>query len=327
MLINDIAFVKKHLGGVQKTMKWETWEPFVAGAEHSYIIPAIGWELYDQLTTLTAPSPKQKQLIEMLQRALAFFAYVDGFAQLVLSVGDIGISVATPANTQAMGKWMYVAATKDAAAKADRYLEGALQYLEKFESEFPTWQISEAYTQNRGRMIASATEATVYFPALQGSRRLYLNIRGYYHQAEEEFIQPVVGEALYEALMGKLKTPGSSLTTEERKVLSLCRKMVVQFGFAQAVPYLNLNVDFRLVSETDGILNEDALGTTRLNAIMVQSMNVANDKAAELKRYMNEVASATILPEYFSSGLYTDPNERKNRRPKNDPRNPHFALY
>ncbi|MDR6195176.1 DUF6712 family protein [Siphonobacter sp. SORGH_AS_0500] len=324
MLINDREILKKQLGGIQKVGDFATWEPFVRSAEQTYIIPAIGWELYNELKSLQAPNTIQETLLDQLRMAIAWFAYLEAFPHLTISIGDAGISVQTPANSQAMGKWQFVAITKEAAAKADRYLEASLSYLEKFESSFPAWKNSSAYTLSRGCLISSATEATRYFPAMQRSRRLFLNLRDYYQLAEDEFVRPILGP-LYGELLAKIKA-GNPILDQEAEVLQMARKAVVQYGFSQAVPYLNMNVDFRLVSETDGILNEDALSVSRLNAISQKALAEATEKAAELRNYLNANASSTVLSAYYHSGLYVEPVGAYIKRPRNNPKNPYFAL-
>ncbi|MDQ1088994.1 DUF6712 family protein [Siphonobacter sp. SORGH_AS_1065] len=326
MLINDQDTLKEYLGGIQKVMDFATWKPFVRSSEQKYIIPAIGWDQYRQLVALDNPNQYQTEFLDLIKAALAWFTYVEAFPHLTVGVGDAGISVQTPTNSQAMAKWQYVALTKESASKADENLEGAIQYLETFANEFPAWKNSTAYSVNRGRLISSATEATRAFPAIRYSRRLFLCLRDYFQIAEKEFVRPILGP-LYEELIEKLKDGfGFSLTIHEAEVLDLSRKAIAQYGFAQAVPYLNMNVDFRLVSETDGILNEDALGITRLNAISQKAMGEAQEKAAELKRYLNENASADQLASYYSSSLYMPPAGRFIKRPKNDPKNPYFVL-
>lgn len=326
MLIKDMPELKKHLGSIQKVGSFATWEPFLWSAEETYIVPAIGRELYAELEEITAP-PNQRtaDLLAFLKHATAWFAYMEAFPHLTVAVGDAGISVNTPTNSQAMGKWQFVALTKEAAAKADRYLEGALQYLERYAQDFPTWMESDAYTVNRARLVASATEATTCLPVIQKSRRLFMSLREYFWQAEDDFIRPIMGQQL-EALLAILST-GEQIHPAERKALEIARRACVQLGFAQAVPYLNLNTDFRLVSETDGILNEDALTVSRLNAIAAKAEAEGEEKAADLRRYLNETATASILPIYFDSTLYEPPAAPGSfPRRSHDPSKPYFRL-
>ncbi|RAJ92215.1 hypothetical protein LX87_05183 [Larkinella arboricola] len=332
MLFNDTKTVgdegglKEYLGGIHKTMEWKTWKPFVAGAELTYLIPAIGQELYDLLAGSENLNPLQLELKHKLKMALAWYTYLDAMPSLITVTGEGGMVMNSVPNTQAMPKWLYVATTKSHQDKAERYLEAALAWLEQNADGFETWKGSEAYTIQKSQLISSASEATKYFPPIQKSRRLYLSIREYFNLAEEEYIRPVLGAALYDALKAKLA--GAELPTyAEIEVLNLARKAVVHYGFSLKIPYLNLNTDLRLVSETDGIVNENALTGERLNQIRSDALAKGEQKAAELRNYLNANASATQLALYFNSPLYVAPAAGGYvRRPKNDPKNPYFVL-
>ncbi len=326
--VGDEGGLKEYLGGIQKSMDWKTWKPFVAGAELTFIIPAIGQELYDELSQPTAGlDAAQKELKDKLRMALAWYAYLDAMPSLITVTGDGGMVMNSVPNTQAMPKWLFVATCKSHQEKADRYLEAALAWLEIKADWFPTWKGSASFLIQKSQLISSASEATKYFPAIQKSRRLYLSIRDYFNAAEEEFIRPVLGAAFENYLKGKLAASEMLFSPEEKEVLALARKAVVQFGFSLAIPYLNMNTDLRLVSETDGIVNENALTGERLNIIRNNALAAGHEKAAELRNYLNAQASPTVFPLYYASALYVAPVESGHvRRPKNDPSNPYFTL-
>ncbi|RAJ94208.1 hypothetical protein LX87_04093 [Larkinella arboricola] len=327
MLINDILTFKAQVGGIQKTMNWPTWEPYIRGAEIRHIIPAIGEELYDELAAVTTPTPEQKKLLDRLRPALAFFAYLDAIPYLVTATGDAGLVMNTPANTANITKWMYVTLVKDAAAKADQWFETALSWLEHHADQFPTWTASPSYTVTRGRIIASATEWSRAFPAGRESRRLFLSVRNYLHNSEVDFLMPLLGPALYSGLITKLKTAPLTLFVQEAEVLRLSRLAIANHAFAEAIPFLNINEDFRIVSETDGIVNEDELETGRLNAILKDCKDKASAYAADLVKYLNTTASPTVLPDYYHYERYEAPNPSGPRGGfPNDPANPYFVL-
>ena len=326
MLINDIAALKAQIGGVQKTMAWPTWEPAVRQSEQKYIIPAIGPELYAELIGLTVPTSAQLLLLDRLKAATAFFAYLENLPFLLTAVGDAGLVVNTPGNTAVLTKWMYVAVLKDVTAKADSSLEAALQWLETHAATYPTWTASSAYTVNHGRLISSATEWTKAFPAAKNSRRLYLSVRQYLFNSEDSVLQTILGDAFYTALTNRLKLANNTFTAKEVKVLTLCRSVVANRGFVDAIPFLNLNADFRIVSETDGIINEDELDINRLNAVLKTCQDAATSAARELTDYLNANASSIVFPEYFASDRYRVPVVGRTPGFQNNSSNPFFVL-
>ena len=176
-LINNITELKSVLGGVQKTMNWSTWEPFVKQARYAFIEKVIGEEFYNELASVVNPTDSVLGLIERLKNAEGYYAYAIAFPQLIMVTGDAGIAVSTPDKTQSMTKWMYVVESRQLGLKADTFLEEALIYLEKHKADFDTWTGSDVYTISHSSFLSSATELSKYFPAAKSSRRIYLSLR------------------------------------------------------------------------------------------------------------------------------------------------------
>lgn len=298
MLINKIDTLKDILGGVQNEMFWSTWKPFVRQAEIDYLIPAIGEELYEELNTLVnqttdeiTGTPTQKSLIERLRIALGYYTDMESLLSMLLVKGDGGIAVASPPNMQAPGKWMIIAKMAESRDKADRGMEGALQYLEQKKTSFSVWVSSNNYTVSHGLFLSSAVEYTDYFPPIRGSRRLYLSLRGYIEKSERERIQPMLGLAFFNHLKAKLIAQNAVWDEAEKVILPMIRTIVANDAFARAVPYLNLNNEFRLVSETDGVKNEDILTNDRLTAIKADTEKEVKGEITKLKNYLDENTS------------------------------------
>lgn len=304
MLINDVPQLKAILGGIQKEMYWATWEPYVRQSEMKYIIPAIGEDLHEELVNVTQPTADQLPVLARLRSAVAYFAYMEALPFLVTATGDAGLLINAPTNTSNISKWLYVTINKEVAAKSDFWLEDALAWLERHAAAFPAWTQSDAYTINHGRLIASASQLTTAFPSAKNSRRLFVEIRQYLFNAEDEFIRPILGDDFHEAIMTRLSAANNTFTVKELNVLRLCRLALANHAFMKALPFLNLNVDYRYVSETDGIVNEDELDTNRLNIILKSCRDMADGKVAELTKYLNANASSLIFPEYFASDRY-----------------------
>ncbi|GAB3256088.1 hypothetical protein GCM10027347_17680 [Larkinella harenae] len=321
--IDDQDGLKAYLGGIQKTMAWDTWRPFVENAELTYILPAIGQGLYDELLADNLSDVK-KRLKHRLKMAVAWFAYAEALPSLATTTGDGGIVVPTPGNSAVMPKWLYLEARKKHEEKADRNLEAALVWLEANADLFPDWKQSEFYTIQNSRFIRSATEASKFFPAIRSSRRLFLAIRNYFNTAEDDQIRPVLG-GLYPVLLERMKE--GTLSAQEAEALRLARQALVQLGFAEAVPYLNLNTEFRLVYDIDGgAVAEQPLNSQRLEIIHQKALSKGEAKRAELINYLNANASAQVLAAYFQSPLYVAPQGVLSRRFPNQPGNSFYVL-
>lgn len=335
MLINQKDTLKKYLGGIQKMTHWETWEPFVRNAEQEHIIPAIGQEFYDFLNqvvqpndSLTAVSPpigELPTLVEKLRVALVQYVSMDSELSIMLQKGDGGTTVASPPNMQAPGKWAIVGRIKEARDKADKAIERALQYLESKADVFDVWKESPAYTRDHGLFLSGATEYTEYLSMVQGSRRLYVLLRPHVVKSERDLIRPLVGKPFFLHLKEKLKTGATDWSAEEAEAAEMIRQAVANDAFSRALPFLNINGDGRLVSETDGINNEDILPDSRRVELRTVCDSEAQRETAKLKRYLDTTASATVLPTYFQSSSYSSQKQGFTLPDNSDPAKP-FIL-
>jgi hypothetical protein len=257
-------------------------------------------------------------LIERLRNAEGYFAYLIAFPQLIVIVGDGGIAVSTPDKTQAMTKWMYVASVKQLFIKSDVFLEEALQYLELNKEHFSTWTGSPEYTITHSSFLSSATELTNYLPVVKKSRRMYLILKEYISQAEDFQIKQVLGVVFFDVLKAKLINNVTEWTIPELNVLRSIRYSVANLAIANSVLFLNINEDYRLIAETDGVQNENILSDIRRNEIKYNCENLAKGHLAELQKYLDSTASATVFAEYFNSERYSSTAKKKYQRMKND---------
>lgn len=330
MLIKDINDFKSVYGGIQKTMFWDTWSPFVKEAELSFIIPAIGEEFYDELVSLVSSnntlSVKQARLIGMLKIAVAAYADFMGWFRITASTGDAGKVMHTPENSQAIPKWFAASGRRDAQNRGDKFLEQTLVYLEKNADDFQTWKDSDSCTLFDNQFISTASELTKVFPQAKHSRRVFLQLKEYIGSAQESLIK-VIGKAQYEAWITKITDANATISPLEDDAFLLVRTMIARKAFADALPYLNISEDWRLISETDGVANEDILPQSRRDELAGIELANAEKFKNELIRFLQANASATVFPEYYLSGLYQSRIETKTfSKFQNKPENKFAVL-
>ena len=327
-LIKNEAELKAVLGGIQQTITWETMGPFVEQCEIDFIIPAIGESFYDELSALVAPNAIQTKILKRLKIASGYYALASSLSQLVISIGDMGAAVNVSGGTSAMPKWSYVELKKSSIDKADRALENALTWLEANKGSFGTWSGSSAYTISKELFINSATELTQYYPAAQGSRRMYLSIREYIKQVERFDLEPAISTTFFNALKAKVAA-GTALSADEKTLFSWIKYFIASKAVAYAIPFLNINSDFRLVSE-DSLANaqsENALDRDRRDGLKVNAEDQANYHFNKMKLHLDTKASATVFSEYFSSTNYTASTANQSYyRTKNDP-NKSYVVF
>jgi hypothetical protein len=304
MLINSIEQLKEAIGGIQQTMNWRTWKPFVQQAEMLYIVPAIGQELYAELDNATTPTAKQTSLLTWLRISIAEYADLLGGMRLVLHTSDAGKQSPSGNNMQSPGKWMIVAARKEAINKADLALEHALQFLETNAADFPTWRSSGSYTYSKKLFISSATELTTYFPPARQSRRVYLALRDYLAKTEHYYLKPLLGEAQYATWKEKLLEDESTWSALETEALQMLRYLLAYQTFFESITFLNIDQDWRLISETDGISNEEILPTARRQEMRSECQRQVQEFQSRLTAHLMAHASDSEFADYFSSSAY-----------------------
>lgn len=320
-LIKDEAELKAVLGGVQQNITWETFAPFVKQAEIEFIVPAISEDFYDELCNIDNPDIVQTKLIERLKIASGYYALSIALPQLVTVVGDAG-AMASNQGGAPMAKWLYLELRNGAISKADKTLEETLVWLEKNAGSFETWTDSEVYTISKSLYINSATDLTVYFPQAQNSRRLYLQLRNYLKRVEDFYLKPVLGDAFFSAL--KVTTDGDSneLKLKKAEALKLAKYFLANKAMAEALPYLNINENFYLVSSASStnVQSEELLDQPRRDGIKLDCDSNANLFLNKLRGYLDKYASETIFAEYFTSEQYTVLQANKPHvRKKNEP--------
>jgi hypothetical protein len=340
MLIKDEGELKGVLGGVQQTITWETMQPFVKQAEMDYILPAIGEAFYDELCGLETPNEPQIKILDRLKITSGYYALTIGLPQLLVAIGDMGAALNLQGGMAAMPKWTFSELMNSSIKKADKSLEGAMTWLEKNKDlkvdnqlVFQTWIGSEVYTISNSLFINSATELTEFFPNVQNSRRLYLILRNYIKKVEEYQLKPVLGVDFFNAIKQPNNTDSAENQGKKEHVLQLIKYFIANKAFSEALPFLNINEDFTLVTKSDGVSNEAMLDQNRRDGLKVNCDDNALIYLNKLKSFLDKEAKpasrvgAGVFSEYFNSEQYKLSKASKPyQRKMNDPTKPYVVF-
>lgn len=333
-LIKDVSTYKETIGGVQQSLEWDTIKGIVRTAETLYIIPVLGDEFYEELVAYMGIDTNILALIDRLKQAVGYYTLALSVPQMVASMGDGGMAVNTQGSGQAVAKWMNVQLIDNSMGLADKALESAIQYLQKYDSKkvegiyvFKTWRDSNTYSTSKSLFISTATILTEHFPVAKGSHRVYISMLQYLKRAEKIFIQPLLGKAFFDDLKEKIADDETELSGEEETVIDLLRSALVHKAFSMGLPYLNFNADFQLVSETDGVKNQDPATRGKVDGMKVDCEDNAKIFGNKLKAYIDSVASANVLSAYFNSTTYIPSvtNKVYYRKPI-DPKQPFVSF-
>jgi len=325
MLIKNIAQIKKVYGGVQRSMSFDNWEAYLNEAEEFFIYPAVGEALYEELSELVnnegeedvslTGTDLQKRLIKLLRIALMAYADFSGMMRQIVSTGDAGKTQITPNNQQAVSKWATSASMKAAVLRGDNALERALLFLEENAAEFETWKTSENFLVKTKMIVNTAVKLTDWFPAARGSRRMFIALEAGLRQAQAE-VGTRIGEDFMEVILtkNKLWMEGNLTDTNWLKLLKMCGQVISRRAVANAVPFLNIDGDWHLWSDTDGLENKDILPASRRSEIGAEMAGQYEDGMAAIIAFLQANASEDVFAEYFGSGLYAALVERPPTR-------------
>ncbi|WP_255038633.1 DUF6712 family protein [Lacihabitans soyangensis] len=301
---------------MQRSMSFDNWVAYIEEAEEFFIYPAIGTELYDELSLLVGEeneedvsvggTAEQKRLIKLLKMSLMAYADFSGMMRQIVSTGDAGKTQITPQNQQAVSKWATAASMKAAILRGDNALENALKFLEKNADEFETWKTSEVFLEKAGLLVNNATKLTEWFPQARGSRRMFLALEAGLRQAQAE-IGVALGEAFLVEVLAKNKLwmEGSLTDANWLKLLKMCGQVVARKAVADFVPFMNIDADWHLWSTTDGLENKDVLPPSRRNEIAAELGDQWRDGLATIVDFLQKTASDSVFATYYSSDMYT----------------------
>jgi hypothetical protein len=241
-------------------------------------------------------------------------------------MGDNGIVQASLPNTAVMPKWMNVNLTTSSRRDADNALDVALGLMERFadvkastglatdlgeELILKKWLDSEAYTRSHDLLIVNSAELTRRLPVCANSRRFYMALVDYMREVEDDFLVAVVGEETVDVLRVSTASTDSALLSDPVLVTEAIEKaknyagyIVANEALRKALPFLNVSEDFRLISSTDGVTNDDVCDSQTKNQMLIACKENVEKYVMKLKKHLNHVANSDIFNEYFESEFY-----------------------
>jgi hypothetical protein len=324
-MLVTLDVLKAQLGGIQTKLDFRTVEPFVKNTERRFR-QEIGEALYAWLAEMTTPADgDESDLLDLARGVVAWRAYDLALPHLKIRVGDLGLMKAQPSGTVAVTKWEYVDTREATLAMADACLEEFHGLLDRMEPA--AWTGSDEFKARQRQYFRSAGELARYAPLVGRNARLFAQLLTYVERAEELYLLPLVTEGVDDLLKDKLENR-QPLTTAEAAVLERIRKALAPLALFEAYPYLPLQMDEKGLAESrskDGVREELKAGEGQMNAQRRALYNDGQLYLARLRRYLDQVASATVFASYFAANQTTD-DEPGGAPPDDFTDKPHVVL-
>jgi hypothetical protein len=298
---------------VNVTSSIELLLPPVAAAERKYLRPLLGRAFCQELLEAYEAgrlSDVQKELLELVQIALANLAYASQVTVAQLQIDDAGIRIASDENNKTAFQWQindlreYLSNTGHAA------LEEVLSFLDENRAEFPSYVQSEAYKANRTLLLNSARDFSRYYN-IGGSRRTFLALVAIIDRLEVLTLEPALSPAFCAALRAEIQTGTVAPATES--VLRLLHPALAHLSMSQAIGELSFNLnggalELQVYRADNANGKESDPGLTELLALKrTQALDVGREYLRTLVAFLNANASADRYAEFFTSNCYVSP--------------------
>jgi len=318
MLLNSLDDIKQYIT-VSVTSSFQSIEPYIKRAERKYIVPTISQPQYDELDNGSSLSSKQEDALNLLQEATAFLAYYLYIPELQVHISDQGINIITSEHKKTAFPWQIQKLEEHWFTTGMDLLEEALILMENNRTEFTKWENSDAFTIFRDHFIATADEFESIYP-IQGSRRMFLKLKPIMKQVEEDAINPVLCDDLYDEVLKQIKD--QNLSSKNKKLLPYIKNAIVYKTIEQAIGELAVDVTpngltlTSTMAQNENVKETKPANTGRLTAYQENAKNKADKYLKQLKQYLNN--KVDTYPLYKNSDCYTeDANQQVDNKDSN----------
>ncbi len=225
------------------------------------------------------------------QRVVSNFSLLDYIPEGQLDISANGIRITTSENKKNAFPWQIKNLEDKYRTTAERNLELLLQLFNENLLLFVDWTSSPAYVANKGNLINSAREFNTYIN-INNSHLKFLRILPVMSYVEDFYMRSVLGDAFYEELLERIKDgedmdalpadpTAAVIAAEYDNVFALVKGAITHFTGFEASNEIGCDKD------------------------------LCEKKAAHymqrLIEYLNNIASATLFNNYFTSSKYTAP--------------------
>ena len=308
-LITDTEKLKKHIGGIQKSLEFNTMRPFIGMAERRYIIPAIGQAMFNRLESglpgldeTPDETTRYATLREMTEVALAWFTYLIAMPHLRVATGDLGIVMNQPSRTTMAPKWAHIDVMKSAMAQGEIALEYVLDLLSQNPDEYPIWR-DDQYQKHHELFHSSALSLTKNLPVVAGRHLTYLALKPYLIHAEKDYIAKLTTPEVFNLLKEKWMDSDATYTENEGWVIGFIQSAIAPRALLLALPYLRIQLfgdGIRVLNLDDALVNELSATDKAVEQLRNDLITKTKQVEADLLNYLNEHASPDLFPSFYN---------------------------
>lgn len=185
-----------------------------------------------------------RQLLEICQRANANLAFWNDFDEISVRITDAGFQRQKSDNESFQQAYKYQEDNLRMSFRNKGFnaLDELLDFLYAHIAEYPEFASSQAYRERKSAIVRYTSDVNDVCH-INGSRIVFLRLQPHLKFIEEMYLQPAIGDRLYERLIDNLVNPPTDET--EQKNVERLRAACARYMAAMAVR--------RLLMETGSI--------------------------------------------------------------------------
>lgn len=329
-IFKDTADFRNHCPQLSKQFDWPTLSIMSEQAQQMYVEPYLGAEFLAELATKYAGSPSAEEAVAigLLQKAVAFYTYMDLINTHGVKVTDRGIqeSYSDDSTSRPAGHYQRNDARLQAANWADQYLDKLLAYLEATvigdKTKFEKWQESDAYKNLFSNLIWSFDQFKRFIQGVQ-SRRILFAITPQINWVQQRDLKPLLGETQYNELIAAIQErPDTALSDKLVALIDHVQPWLAVTAFNEAIPSLRLQYregGIHFITY-DGPLTKSLTSASNdgIRHLQTQLQEKSQGAWTTLTRWLNDnlddYPGATATGTANSDGTYNYPTRIFNNR-------------
>lgn len=249
--------------------------------------------------TLTAEQNKLLPYVQNAMVCLSMIKYIGACGQAEISNAGIHLNLSKDRKT--VFQWQIIDIKKHFKTEAYTALENLLHFLWQSDvSEYLLWRVSDNRNEYLKFFINDATEFSKAYN-IHGNFAFYLYLRDTIDFVEEQYIEPVIGSALFTEIKSQILN--NTVSANNSKILKWIRKAVAYKTIYHAIPKLMTYIDEFGIQESflSLALTADATQAARNEFVSYQlkeSETNGESYLLKLRRYL--IDNATDYPLYVA---------------------------
>lgn len=311
-LIKNIEEIKKHCAGITDAVTFDSIAPSISIIEKRVLKrDYLGAALLADLQTAVDDgdlTEEEKELLELVHAALAPLAVAHYVSATLSEIGDAGPREVSSENAVGARLWVFNKQTQTFITDGEEALNDLLDHLEENYFDETIWNESSAFTGLHSALLNS-TKLFNDFVFINRSHAFFKSIKPVIRSVEHSVIRKTISKTFYEYLLATRAT--QELTEEEKEAIELANRATAHFAIAYSKLPIVLGSDGAVQLTPDNRNNEQRVAVTAPSGFdadqyKAQMLDDARTYLLDLRKFLDENSSETVMPLYYNSGLRQD---------------------